>query len=295
MHLFTNKIRGLKISTLILIMGLSGCFITSLFSCNLINPTEGIPSYLQIDTFGFSVLPGQGTASTKITDVWVYNENSLVGAYEMPKTFPILDSGPTKLIFSPGIWDNGISETRVIYPFYFPDTITLNLQPGKISPINPHFTYRPSTKFYFDEDFEAGNLFSQFGGDTNMVRIMDIEDVFEGGFSGKISLDHEHPYYQGISGSSYTFPIGEPVFLELNYKCDQPFQVGLYGTQAAGSIFYYKWTINTKQNWNKIYLDMGADVGSLGADSYQILIKAVFDSTRTSSDIYLDNIKLVSY
>lgn len=290
-----HKKRVLKISNLILKLFIAGCFISVIYSCDVINPSEGVPAYLQIDTFSFSVLPDEGTASTKITDVWVYDESTIVGAYEMPKTFPVLDSGSTQMIFAGGIWDNGISETRVPYPFYFPDTVTLNLESGKILPFTPHFSYRPSTKFYFIEDFEAGNLFNQLDGDTNMIRTTDAADVFEGVGGGVIYLDHNHSFYQGRTSGSYALPKGQPVYLEMNYKCDQSFQVGLFGIQNAINVFYYKWTINPKDFWNKIYLNMGNDVTSLQADTYQILIKAVFDSTRTDSHIYLDNIKLVSF
>jgi hypothetical protein len=292
---FIIKKRGLRISTFILILFIAGCFSTCFFSCDLINPAEAIPTYIQVDTFSFSALPGQGTSSTKITDVWVFDENSIIGAYEIPKTFPVIDAGPTQMIFSAGIWDNGISETRVEYPFYFPDTITLNLQPGNALTFTPHFTYRPSTKFYFIEDFEAGNLFTKFSGDTNMIRITDAANVFEGGGCGAIYLDSDHQFYEGKTSGSYILPKEQPVYLELNYKCDQAFEVGLYGTVLATSVFYYHWKVNPKDYWNKIYLNMGNDVSSIGADSYQILIRAIFDSTRTSSHIYLDNIKLVSF
>lgn len=292
---FIIKKRGLRISTFILILFAAGSFITCFFSCDLINPTEGVPSYLQVDTFSFSVLPGQGTSSTKITDVWVFAENSVVGAYEMPKTFPVIDSGPTPMIFSAGIWDNGISETRVEYPFYYPDTITLTLQPGKTLMFTPHFTYRPSTKFYFIEDFEAGNLFNKLNGDTNMIRITDAANVFEGSGAGSIYLDSDHPFYEGRTSAAYTLPKEQPVYLEMNYKCNQAFEVGLYGTLLATTVFYYKWKINPKDFWNKIYLNMGNDVTSLGADNYQILIRATYDGTAAASHIYLDNIKLVSF
>jgi hypothetical protein len=292
---FNIKKRGLRISTFILILFIAGCFITCFYSCDLVNPAERIPTFIQVDTFSFSVLPGQGTSSTKITDVWVFDENSIVGAYEMPKTFPIIDSGSTRIIFSAGIWDNGISETRVEYPFYYPDTTTLNLKPGKTLMFTPHFTYRPSTKFYFIEDFEAGNLFNKINGDTNMIRITGAANVFEGGGSGAIFLDPDHRFYEGRTSSSYILPKGQPVYLEMNYKCDQAFEVGLYGTLLATTIFYYKWKINPKDYWNKIYLNMGNDVNSFGADNYQILIRANYDSTETTSHIYVDNIKLVSF
>lgn len=286
----------LKIFTHLLFNFVSACvLLTGFSSCNAIDPTEGVPAYINVDTFSLSVTPGQGTASSRVTDVWAFDENSVIGAYEIPRTFPVLDSGPTTMIFSAGIWDNGIAETRVQYPFYFPDTITLDLQPGKIISVMPHYTYRATTKFNFIEDFEAGNLFSQLDGDSNMIRTTDPASVYEGIASGEIYLDANFPVYQGISAGTYNFPQNQPVYLELNYKCEQSFQVGLYGTQAAGSIFYYKWTINPKDKWNKIYLNMGSDVAALGATNYQILLKAIFDSTRTDSHIYLDNIKLLSF
>ncbi|MEO5675735.1 MAG: hypothetical protein ABIQ74_13915 [Chitinophagales bacterium] len=285
----------MKIFTLVWGFIFSGWLLIFNISCNIINPMEGVPSYLQVDTFTFTVVQGQGSSSSRITDVWVFDESTTLGAYEIPKTFPVLDSGEASMIFSPGIWDNGIAETRIIYPFYYPDTITLDLEPGKILSITPHYSYRSTTKFNFIEDFEAGNLFTLLDGDSGMIRTTDPSKVFEGIASGEIFLNPDFEYYQGRSSGSYNFPENQPVFLELNYKCDQSFQVGLYGIQAAGTVFYYKWTINPRDYWNKIYLDMGSDVSLLGASDYQILVKALFDTTRAESHIYLDNVKLVSF
>lgn len=290
-----HKRRALKISTPCFIVLSSGWFATFISSCNLINPSEGIPAYIAIDTFSFAASFGQGSSSNRITDVWTFADGNIAGIYEIPKTFPVLDSGKTQLEINAGIWDNGIAETRVVYPFYYPDTVSMNLQPGKIYNIIPHFTYRPSTKFYFIEDFEAGNLFDKIGGDTNMIRTSDPEEVFEGSSAGAIYLDQDHNAYQGKTSESFVLTSGNPVYVELNYKCDQEFQVGIYGSVQGVTAFLYDWTINPKDYWNKIYLNMTNEVIQLKADEYQILIKAVLDSTRTESHIYLDNIKLVSY
>jgi hypothetical protein len=286
----------LKISTPYFLSLISGFCLTCFSSCEIINPEEGIPAYLKIEEFTLTTSAGQGSSSHRITDVWAYADEQLAGIYEIPKTFPVLDSGSTQLVLSAGIWDNGIAETRVIYPFYFPDTVTLFLEPAKTYTLKPRFTYRPSTKFYFIEDFEAGNIFDQINGDTNMVRISGGGDVFEGAFSSAIYLDTVRSAYEGRSSTPYPLMAGNPAYLELNYKCDQEFEVGLYGTQFGISAFSYAWNINPKENWNKIYLNLGPQVTSFSADEYQILIRAVLDSTkRNQSTIYLDNIKLVSY
>lgn len=264
-------------------------------SCNIINPSEQVPAYLQIDTITFTTSPGQGTSSQKISDIWFYENEGLLGAFEVPALIPVLASGATPVILTPGIWDDGISEVRVQYPFFFPDTTNINFTEGKIFHVSPHITYRSGTKFYFIEDFEAGNLFSQFSGDTNMIRINTPDEIFEGNYSGAIYLDKDRPVYEGKSNSSYNFADGQPVYLEMNYICEQPFEIGLYGKQQGATVYYYKWTINSKSYWNKIYLDMGADVTQLKADDYQILIRAVLSSDRSSSKIILDNLKLVSF
>ncbi len=268
---------------------------TCTISCSIINPDEQIPAYIKIDTVTFTASPGQGTSSQKITDIWLYENEGLLGAFEVPALIPVLASGATSVILTPGIWDDGISAVRVQYPFFFPDTTTLDFVDGNTIHVSPHIIYRTGTKFYFNEDFEAGNLFSQIGGDTNMIRINMFEEIFEGNYSGAIYLDKDRPVYEGRSSSSYNFPDGQPVYLEMNYKCEQPFEIGLYGKQQGATVYYYKWTINTKGSWNKIYLDMGADVTQLKADDYQILIRAVLSSDRSSSKIVLDNIKLVSF
>lgn len=264
-------------------------------SCELINPEEQIPAYLQIDNVTLTTGTGQGSASHKITDVWIDADNTVQGVYEIPKVFPLLNDGATYLLISAGILDNGISSTRTIYPFYYPDTLTLDLEATKVYKLTPHFAYRPTTKFSFIEDFEAGNLFSLIAGDTGLIRTSETSTVFEGNFSGYIYLDASHNLYEGRTTNSFVVQMGSPVYVELNYKCDQPFEVGLYGTTSLGHTSLYKWNINPKETWNKIYLNMGKDVLDMDASSIQIQIRAVFDGAQESSHIYLDNIKLVNY
>ncbi|MEO6167203.1 MAG: hypothetical protein ABIO98_06770 [Chitinophagales bacterium] len=285
----------MSISTLIRCVVFIGLLSAILPSCELINPAEQIPAYLQIEEVSLTTSSGQGSASHKITDVWIDADNTAQGVYEIPKVFPLLNNGATYLLISAGIMDNGISATRVIYPFYFPDTLTMDLEEKKIYALSPHFNYRTATLFSFIEDFEAGNLFTLITGDTGLVRINNAEGVFEGNYSGEIYLDADHPLYEGRTATSFVIEKGSPVYLEMNYKCDQQFEVGLYGTGGLGNIVLYKWNINPKDTWNKIYLNMGKEVIDLNSDLLQVQIRAIFDNTNTSSHIYLDNIKLVNF
>ena len=50
-----------------------------------------IPAYIHIDSISFSNTTGLAlTNSHAITDAWVYINDNLVGAFELPVTFPVL-------------------------------------------------------------------------------------------------------------------------------------------------------------------------------------------------------------
>jgi len=48
---------------------------------------DGVPSYIHIERIGLVTVDGQGTASHKITDAWVYIDNILIGAFELQLHF----------------------------------------------------------------------------------------------------------------------------------------------------------------------------------------------------------------
>ncbi|HRC92920.1 MAG TPA: hypothetical protein PLQ16_12225, partial [Bacteroidia bacterium] len=51
-------------------------FASLMQACNLINPAEPTPAYIQIDTINLTTnLTTQGSASHKIVDAWVYVDN----------------------------------------------------------------------------------------------------------------------------------------------------------------------------------------------------------------------------
>lgn len=266
-------------------------------SCNIINPADPVPSYLKIDGVTLNTTNAtEGSNSNKIVDAWAYAGGQDLGVYNLPALFPVLASGPTQIIISPGIEDNGIAASRTIYPFYFPDTQTIDLQPKIIYPLHPVFKYRPGTVFSFIEDFESGNIFNRIDGDTTLTRIVSSPDIFEGAGCGKIFLDSLHTYTEVETANAYIIStnVTNPIYLELNYKCTQPFQVGIMAHKGTEFIRYYNWTINPKAEWNKIYLNMTDDIRQLAADDYRILIKATYDVTvKPDAGIFFDNIKLV--
>ena len=84
-----------------------------LFSCEVINNEEDIPSIITIESIELD-----GNHSSKITDAWVYIDNEFKGVFPLPANFPVLNTGELEIIIEAGIKKNGISSSRENYPFF---------------------------------------------------------------------------------------------------------------------------------------------------------------------------------
>lgn len=89
------------------------------WGCSKSKIEADIPAYLSIDSvFVNTNYQTQGSASHKITDIWVYLNDDFIGAFELPVKIPILKQGNHKITIKAGIKVNGIANTRTAYPFY---------------------------------------------------------------------------------------------------------------------------------------------------------------------------------
>src|SRR5688500_15733567 len=82
------------------------------------------------------------TASHKITDIWYYVNGQFKGAFPLGSTLPVPSTGPTQLIFFPGIKNNGISATRQPYEFYSSVTLDTAVMPGTTVNRDLTFSYK---------------------------------------------------------------------------------------------------------------------------------------------------------
>lgn len=277
-----------------------GFCLIALSSCEVINPDEGIPSYIQIDTIIFSTnYLEEGTASHKITDAWVYVDDELVGTYELPATVPVLKSGSHKITVNAGIKMNGIAATRIPYPFYRPYEVTTELFADSIIKLEPEVEYYTSTNFVWMEDFESPGYTLEVTSlsDTNLNRISGTADVFEGNSSGLFAmLNPPHILFECKTINEYVLPKGgTPVFLELNYKCNNTFRIGIFANEAGLSTQVPQTIlINKSENWNKIYVNLTNEVSLfVNAVNYNVYFGVIPDEGVPEPMVYIDNIKLI--
>jgi hypothetical protein len=272
-------------------------FYTTLFtSCNIINPKEPTPYFIQIDSVQFSgtdYVKYGSTASKKITDVWVYYENNLLGAFELPAKVPIIPKANTSVDIRAGIAVNGISATKNVYPFYTISTHDLDKPTGNVQKIIPQFTYIESLKMLYNFDFESGNPFTAKTAGIDSALSYTTTQVYEGSRSGIMYLDNTHQVNESIVNELIYLEKNQPYYFELNYKCDTDFEIYLLSKKNGTFNSNYVGGVKAKDVWNKIYFNIGALNSTVQADAYQIIIRAALKPGATSSYVAIDNFKLI--
>lgn len=266
---------------------------------------QTVPAYLKIDSVSVNTFyPSEGTSSAKITDVWVYVDDQQMGVFELPAIFPLLFTGKHKLEIRPGIKLNGISSTRVPYPFYepivyqdfefFPDSI-MNM--GTLTA-----EYYQNLQFVWMEDFESSvvSIIESDNSDTTLDRTMpaDNPEAFlseHSRYSGKIVLTEERPTFLAYSFNEFELPKDDsPVMMEMNFKTDHVLLVGVLVDDPAE----YHWEelvfLKETDNWNKIYINIGPVTSRYPhALGFKIYFTAALNGSETQAEIFMDNIKLI--
>jgi hypothetical protein len=111
-----------KLSGFVGFLLLQALVFSMITSCDKFEGDQTIPSYLAIDTIFLenNNLIEEGELTHNFTDVWVYVDDQLIGAFELPAVVPVLVTGYHKLALYAGIKLNAISGTRVQHPFVQP-------------------------------------------------------------------------------------------------------------------------------------------------------------------------------
>lgn len=280
----------------------------SITSCDWINPEEAIPSYLVIEAPTFVSGAGEGSAATKITELWVFIDDEFMGAFPIPARIPVLQTGQVELRVEAGIRVDGRSATPDIYPFYAPYRQNINLNTTASTRVQPEFRYRAETNFALIEDFERStSIFRDIvtGTPQSRMRISE-QNPFEGTGSGLIQLTDSDAFVEIATVGRYTDLLqnGNTVFLELHYRSEVPVSFGILGYQQGNPepiALSYRAGFNPSAEWNKIYFDYTPLIFGSEADQFKIILQAALPLNANnefeleSAQVFLDNIKLLHF
>lgn len=293
-----------------------------LFSCRKFEGDQTIPAYIKIDSLtlitDYSV---EGTSSAKIETVWIYVDGNLEGIYELPVMAPILARDMKEVNIQAGINLNGIASTRAPYPFYesviqdvrFLENKVVNINGGYVVTgddttwLESETRYMDNCVFVWMEDFEDPSV----GLDSLPPSQVDIQRTkpvnhpeaylsSNSNYSGYIELTEDKPYFRIATnvGNEDGFKLPQannwPIFLELNYKCNQTFTIGVFANEISQIIENPLIGINPSEEWNKIYINLKPIVNySISAVDFNIVVDGHLGEGLTKGEIYLDNIKLI--
>lgn len=269
-------------------------------ACNLINPPEEIPAYIRIDTFQVTIQNfDEGSASHMITDCWISVGGSNLGVFVMPFTIPSLEKGWQTVSVRPGIKLNGVSASRIDYPFFEPYLTDLDLREGEIHHLAPVTTYKDACQFPFIEDFEDPGVSFTYSDYTDTTFILQKEVVREGRVSGAIYLDYTRSAFEAWLNKDLELPENAtPVLLEFDYLNNNEFEVGMYLIEDGVMVWNPLVYVRASDNWKRFYVDLGTTATlESETDLYRISLRAVHeqaDSTQRG-EIFLDNIKVIHY
>ncbi len=267
-------------------------------SCNKFEGPQTVPAYLSIDSLILNTnYSTQGSAAHEVVDVWIYVDDQQIGVFELPAEFPVLVEGKHKLEIRMGIKLNGISSTRVPYPFYQPLIYEdFEFFPDSVRRLgNIETTYTSNIVFAWLEDFELYNSISikeTTISDTTIKQIS-LEPTPEyRNYAGVINLTDEKPYYSGYTFSSFDLPKqGAYILLEVSFKTNNFLTIGLIprGYDKQPLVI-----LNQSDEWNKIYINLGPKVTEYyNAPEFLVYFETGKQSDVTKADIQLDNFKLI--
>lgn len=238
----------------------------------------------------------EGSSSHKITDLWLYVNGQFQAVYPLGNLMPIVTKNKTaKIQIFAGIKNNGIADTRIPWSFYDLVEFDTLVETGKTINRSFSFKYNATTHFVWKENFdEAGfSLTKSLISDT-VGGITTSANSFEGkSYELGLSSANSSSIAQVEStGSGFSLPRGsEKVYLELNYKGNSVFDLGLIGedTKLKQAIM-----INPQENWNKIYVQLGNAVSDgVYSSKYKVYFRLLKQADNQSPKIFLDNIKLI--
>lgn len=261
-------------------------------ACDLVNPEEQIPAFLEVNNFEFIAKPEQGANSAQITDAWVFVNDISLGVYELPTTIPVLDLGAQKVTVFPVIRENGIRSFPNIYSLYQRYETTIEFTPENTISINPTTSFVNNAIFDLVEDFNTDN--HQLKGE-NPDAVVATDGI------GNIQLQGNEFITFTSSEIFSDLPTtgGIPVFLEFDYKTNVELEIGLVGISSTVNATVYPVILCPINRWNKVYVNLQEALQISQLPTYQLAFRASITDTgcgnvnSSNPEILIDNVKLI--
>lgn len=254
------------------------------------------PSYMHIVPVEQKSKPGQGTSTHAIDFVYALINDNSIGTYQVPATAPVLYEGQFKVEARPMIkW----FAREGLHPYSMMSNYEQIIDFKKLSvdTLRPVFEYLDQVQFAWLEDFNDNDasLSVRFG----TIDTFYIKNVIDSSRDKTpymyISMGNGETFFEIESKDLFELPVdGREVILELDYKTNVPFTIGLYATSSSQVITLPSVTpYSTDGVWQKGYVYLTDEVFNQGKDTrFRIFFRSA-NASVVNPGIYLDNLKLL--
>lgn len=268
-----------------------------LSACSVLEPAPPAASFIHIDSIPvFTDYALQGSKSNKVTDAWIIYDNEFLGTFPLPADFPVLGEGTHRIQVKAGVIENGISAIRSAYPKYTLYDTTITVTANQKTTLSPIVTYLTGVVFTQLEDFDDASL-SMIPINTTDAPLVITQasdpNAFENN-SGMVTLDSNHPVFEVASATPFSLPLNAPTYLELDYKCENEFIIGMYVSTISGVVKSPLLTLKATNEWKKVYVSL-SDLGGVQSEGieYKVYLRAEKSNVLFDADLYFDNLKIV--
>ena len=283
----------------ILIVVSSIMLIFSLESCGITDNDQPIPYYLDLKNVQ-TTEPLTGAPGThKMTEIWVFADGQIQGVYPLPAKVPLIwEDRQTTIRILPGIRNNGMNDTPVLYPFLKEIELTITPEQLKVYTVPLVFRYIDNCKFSVNENFENSNIFNFYLDPNSESRLEQTTDMASTGQkSAAITLTKAGVFTE--IGSAIEVVKGQNLrgksYVEFDYKGEGEIAVGIAKTLGTITTIEYFLFVPAKPDWNRIYVDVTDKTSSNNYDTYRLLLGFTKTGNSAETKIYIDNYKHIHF
>lgn len=270
--------------------------------CSIYDPEERVPAYIQVDSASFITNSGTGFNTSNITEVWLFVNNQSVGIYSIPTgKIPVLAEGNATISVSPGVFTDGVTANKVLYPFYSQYSIQTKLEKSKLTKIKPTFGYGSDVyiPFKFYQDFETSDtgIITSGRGTVSLTRSTITDPALETQYGKRFGRFTTQNDADIIDFSSVAYlPMrqnGMPVYLEFDYQSTCQVVVGVTGLNAKQP--YHDLVLRPKDTWTKIYVSLSDETQNFGSgEKFRFYFSSV-SAPGANQSFMIDNIRLIYF
>lgn len=266
-------------------------------SCNSWDKAEPTPSFIYVPEVKLANKPAFGTLKQDFTESYIYLDGQLLGVYPIPGMVPILSTGSHTLTVFGGIHNYGIKSQPQPYPLLDKVEIPVNLVSGKIDTLTPVVKYRDDITAAINESFEGGNTILSATLKGKGI-LLTTQDAFEGKQCGLFQLDTLSPLIE-VGSVDLNLPNdGTRIYIELHYKNEVDFLVGIKGYNSTDQLSTYIVGLRPSTEWKKVYIDITDYITASEYTNHKIILETGLPFsgttlTRDKANVLIDNLKVL--